>query len=61
MSLIIGSGSGVKSLSVKFESLTEAQKRQLKGEKGDKGDPLRFEDLTPEQKQELEKPALDAV
>jgi len=31
-----------------------------KGEKGDKGDPLTYEDLTPEQIEELQKPALDA-
>ena len=37
-------------LQVRFEDLTENQKQQLKGEKGD---PLRFEDLTESQKQQL--------
>jgi hypothetical protein len=37
-------------LQVRFEDLTESQKQQLKGEKGD---PLRFEDLTESQKQQL--------
>ena len=37
-------------LQVHFEDLTESQKQQLKGEKGD---PLRFEDLTESQKQQL--------
>ena len=37
-------------LQVRFEDLTESQKEQLKGEKGD---PLRFEDLTESQKQQL--------
>ena len=37
-------------LQVRFEDLTESQKQQLKG---DKGDPLRFEDLTESQKQQL--------
>lgn len=31
------------------------------GVKGDKGDPLRYEDLTDEQKEELQRPALEAV
>ena len=37
-------------LQVRFEDLTESQKQQLKGEKGE---PLRFEDLTESQKQQL--------
>ena len=33
----------------------------FKGEKGDKGDPLTYDDLTPEQKAELQQPATDAI
>ena len=33
----------------------------FKGDKGDKGDPLTYDDLTPEQKAELQQPATDAI
>lgn len=32
----------------------------IKGDKGDKGDPFTYEDFTPEQIKELQKPATDA-
>lgn len=41
---------------MRFEDLTPQQKASLKGEKGDKGDPLRFTDLTQAQKNELRGP-----
>lgn len=39
-----------------FEDLTDAQRESLKGPKGDPGDPLTFEDLTPEQIEALRGP-----
>lgn len=35
--------------------------KNMKGEKGEKGDPFTYSDLTPEQIQELQKPAIDAA
>lgn len=33
----------------------------IKGDKGDKGDPLTYDDLTPEQIGELQRPAIEAA
>lgn len=33
----------------------------IKGDKGDKGDPLTYDDLTPEQIEELQRPAIEAA
>lgn len=38
---------------ISFSELTEAQRKSIVGPKGEKGDPLTFDDLNPEQKKEL--------
>lgn len=44
-----------------FQGTEEEWLESLKGEPGDKGDPFTFEDFTPEQIKELQRPAADAT